>query len=165
MEYRLLTLWKLAAPRQAVYDAVRDSLDWPSWWPGSEQVEELAPGDATGIGSLRRYVWKGRLPYTLTFVARATRIEDPRLLAADVEGDLNGWGRWTFSQVGGVTTVRYEWQVRTTKAWMNAIAPLTKSIFAHNHHAMMRSGGEGLARRLDVRLIETYFGELPSPGA
>jgi hypothetical protein len=165
MEYQLLTEWKLAAPQQLVYDTVLDSLEWPSWWPGLEQVDELVAGDADGIGGLRRYVWKGRLPYRLSFVARTTRVETPCLLAAIVEGDLAGSGRWTFSHEEGVTNVRYEWQVRTTKPWMNALAPFARSIFASNHHDIMRSGGEGLARRLGAQLIEAYYGEMPAPHA
>ena len=161
MEYRLLTLWRIAAPRQQVFDAVLDSLQWPAWWPGAEYVEQIDAGNPDGTGSLRRYVWKGRLPYRLTFVARTTEIESPRLLVAAVEGDLAGSGRWTFADDASITTVRYEWKVRTTKLWMNAVAPLTRMIFANNHHATMQQGGEGLARRLDARLVDAFYGEIP----
>lgn len=164
MEYRLITLWHIAAPRRAVYDAVFDSLHWPAWWPGVEHVEQLDPGDEAGIGNRRRYTWKGRLPYRLTFVALATQIDAPRVLEAAVEGDLAGLGRWTFSHAAGITAVRYEWQVRTTRPWMNALAPLTRSIFVKNHHATMRDGGESLARRLDARLVDAYYGELDVHG-
>lgn len=160
MDYQLLTLWKIAAPRQQVYDAVFDSLHWPDWWPGVKHVEQISAGDADGIGSLRRYTWKGRLPYHLSFVACATKIERFRLLAADVDGDLAGTGRWTFLQDGGITTVRYDWQVRTTRPWMNALAPVAGGLFARNHHAVMREGGEGLARLLEARLVDAYYGEL-----
>lgn len=160
MDYRLITLWHIAAPRRAVFDTVFDSLHWPAWWPGVEHVEQLDPGDAEGIGNLRRYTWKGRLPYRLTFVARATQIEAPRVLEAVVEGDLTGSGRWMFSHEAGITAVRYEWQVRTMRPWMNALAPLTRPIFVKNHHATMRDGGEGLARQLDARLVHAYYGEL-----
>ena len=162
MEYRLLTLWRLSAPHQPVFDTVFDSLQWPVWWPGAEHVEQLAPGDSDGIGSLRRYVWKGPLPYRLSFIARATEIDKPRVLAADVEGDLSGFGRWTFRHNGGITTVRYEWEVRTTRLWMNALAPVIGTVLANNHHATMRQGGESLARRLDARLVDAFYGNLPS---
>ncbi|WP_420476561.1 SRPBCC family protein [Noviherbaspirillum sp. ST9] len=161
MEYRLLTLWKIAAPRRQVYDAVFDSLRWPAWWPAVEHVEQIASGDADGIGDLRRYIWKGRLPYCLSFVARATAIEECHLLAAEVDGDLTGSGRWTFLYDSGITTVRYDWQVRTTRLWMNALAPLARGIFARNHHAVMRQGGEALARHLETRLVNAYYGDLP----
>lgn len=160
MEYRLLTLWRLVAPREQVFDAVLDSLQWPSWWPGAERVEQIEPGGTDGIGSVRHYVWKGQLPYRLAFDARTTEIEKPQVLAAVVEGDLAGSGRWTFSHDNGVTTVRYEWQVRTTRLWMNALGPMIGAVFANNHHLTMRQGGESLARRLDTTLVEAFYGEL-----
>ena len=39
-------------------------------------------------------------------------------------GELTGTGRWRLFHHGGVTAVTYEWNVRTTKAWMNVLAPL-----------------------------------------
>jgi len=38
-------------------------------------VEELAPGDARGIGIVRRYTWRGYLPYRLTFDICVIHIE------------------------------------------------------------------------------------------
>jgi hypothetical protein len=52
-----------------------------------------------------------------------------------------------------VTAVTYEWKVRTTKRWMNLLAPLARPIFDYNHNVVMRWGGEGLARRLDCNLL------------
>ena len=53
----------------------------------------------------------------------------------------------------GVTAVTYEWNVHTTRAWMNALAPIARPIFAVNHDFVMRNGGEGLARLLGTRLL------------
>ena len=47
----------------------------------------------------------------------------------------------------------YEWNVHTTKAWMNVIGPVAKPLFAHNHDVVMRWGGEGLAQRLGCNLL------------
>ena len=160
-EYRLFTTWRIAAPLAQVFDAILHSLRWPEWWPGAELVEEIEPGNADGIGSIRRYSWKGRLPYRLGFCARATRIETPRVLEAVVTGDLDGTGRWMFSFEDGITTVHYEWHVRTTKPWMNAVAPFTRGVFTRNHHALMRKGGEALAHRLGARLVDEHYDEQP----
>lgn len=161
MEYRLLTIWRYAAPQKQVFDVIADAATWPSWWPGVDGVEELARGAADRIGAVHRYTWKGDLPYRLSFLARATRIEAPALLEAEVEGDLSGSGRWSFAYSAGVTTVRYEWRVRTTRPWMNLAAPLAGRLFVHNHHALMRRGGEALARKLDVPLVDSFYGAIP----
>ena len=51
------------------------------------------------------------------------------------------------------TTVTYEWNVRTTKPWMNVAAPLARPIFRWNHNVVMHQGGEGLAALLGARLL------------
>ena len=46
--------------------------------------------------------------------------------------------------------VRYDWNVVTTKPWMNLLAPVARPLFKWNHDAVMNWGAEGLARRLGV---------------
>jgi hypothetical protein len=43
--------------------------------------------------------------------------------------------------------------VRTTKRWMNLLAPFARPVFEYNHDVVMRWGGEGLARRLSCTLL------------
>ena len=57
-----------------------------------------------------------------------------------------------FDGADGVA-VTYDWRVETTESWMNALAPVARPVFAWNHHAIMRWGGEGAARRLGCRLV------------
>lgn len=162
-EYRFITSWQIEAPLQAVFDTILDSLHWSDWWPGVQAVEQLEQDDANGIGSLRRYTWKSLLGYGLRFDARAVRIAPPLVLEATVEGDLKGYGRWTFCHDRGVTTVCYEWDVHTTRHWMNWLSPVARGVFAYNHHVLMRRGAEGLAQRLRARLIGVSEHELPHP--
>ncbi|HSI23010.1 MAG TPA: SRPBCC family protein [Methylophilaceae bacterium] len=153
-KYHFLTTWKLDAPRAAVCQAIEDSLAWPEWWPGVERVEELASGDANGIGSIRRYTWKGRLPYRLTFDVQVTHMELQTMVEGVASGDVEGRGRWTFSTEGEFTVARYEWDVRPTLLWMRLLNPLASPLFRWNHDILMQQGGEGLARRLNTRLID-----------
>lgn len=152
-EYRFLTTWLLEAERDRVWDAVYDSDAWPEWWRGVIEAERLADGDEHGIGQYGRYVWKAKLPYKVEFFVRSTRVERPSLLVGEASGELAGTGRWRFFEQGGITAVLYEWDVRTTKAWMNLLAPVARPVFALNHDYVMRSGGECLAKRLGVRLL------------
>jgi uncharacterized protein YndB with AHSA1/START domain len=154
-EYRFLTTWLLEAERERVWDAIYDSERWPEWWKGVLEAERLAEGDEAGVGQLGRYVWRSRLPYRLDFRMRTTRVERPHLLEGDADGELTGTGRWRLFEDGGVTAVLYEWNVRTTRAWMNLLAPVAGPIFAVNHDHVMRNGGQGLAKLLGVRLLAT----------
>jgi uncharacterized protein YndB with AHSA1/START domain len=153
-EYAFVTTWRIEAPIEKVWDAIYHADRWPSWWKGVESVVKVAAGDDQGVGSIRRYTWKSRLPYRLVFEMRTTRVEKPVALEGEATGELTGTGRWQLSQDGGITTARYFWNVRTTQAWMNLLAPLARPIFAWNHDIVMRQGGQGLARLLGVRLIE-----------
>ena len=153
-EYRLLTIWYIEAPLEDVYAAIHNAPRWPDWWPGVKKVEEVAAGDANGINSVIRYFWQGRLPYQMVFEVCATRIEAGVALEGTIHGDLEGVGRWHFNNEGAVSVVRYEWYVRSTRWWMNLIAPFARSVFIRNHAILMKQGAEGLARSLGSRLVK-----------
>ncbi len=147
-DYTFVTLWRFRAPVDAVWALLHDAEAWPAWWRGVEQVEALAAGDALGVGTVRRFTWKSVLPYRLRFDLRVTRIEKPFALEGEAFGELEGAGRWSLEADGDWTRVRYDWTVRTTRPWMNALAPLLKPAFRWNHDVVMRRGAEGLGRRL-----------------
>ena len=152
IHYRFLTTWVLDAPREAVWEAIHGVEKWPSWWRGVELVQKVVPGDEDGVGSVYRHRWRSVLPYTVAFDMRTTRIEPPHVLEGEAHGELEGLGRWRFYE-GEATAVTYEWNVRTTRGWMNAIAPVGRPVFVWSHNVVMRWGGECLARRLGVELI------------
>lgn len=147
-DYAFVTRWRFRAPVEAVWAMLHDAEAWPAWWQGVERVEALAAGDASGIGAVRRFTWKSALPYRLRFDMRVTRLEKPLALEGEAFGELEGRGAWTLRSEGPWTSVRYDWNVRTTRAWMNALAPLFRGAFRWNHDRVMRRGAEGLARTL-----------------
>ncbi len=147
-DYSFVTLWRFRAPVEPVWQLIYRSEEWPGWWRGVERVELLEPGGDDGVGALHRYTWKSRLPYRLAFDMRLTRVEPHALIEGEAVGELQGTGRWSFSEAGGLTTVRYDWNVSTTKPWMNLLAPVARPVFKWNHDVVMRWGAEGLARQL-----------------
>jgi hypothetical protein len=152
-DYRFLTAWMLEAPIDPVWEAIHDAQSWPEWWPGVESVVELEPGDEDGVGGLSRHRWKSRLPYTVEFESRTTRVERPALIEGVASGELAGRGLWRLFERGGVTAVLYQWDVATTRPWMNLLAPLLRPAFRWNHDQVMRGGSGGLARRVGGRLV------------
>jgi uncharacterized protein YndB with AHSA1/START domain len=151
--YEFLTTWVLEAPRERVWEAIWESERWPEWWRGVERVVELEPAGEDGVGQRSRYTWRSRLPYDLDFEMRTTRVERPHLLEGEAAGELSGLGRWRLFEENSDTAVVYEWEVGTTKRWMNALAPLARPAFAWNHDWVMRNGGLGLAGLLGCRLL------------
>lgn len=148
--YSFITRWHVEAPIEQVWEPIFRCERWPEWWRGVESVVELDPGDADRVGSLWRYTWKSVLPYRLDFEMRVTGVEPPVYLDGVADGELAGRGEWRLfrSKSGTGTLVRYEWNVVTTSAWMNALAPLAAPVFAWSHDVVMRQGGEGLSRLL-----------------
>jgi uncharacterized protein YndB with AHSA1/START domain len=150
--YSFLTTWIVDAPREEVWDAIHGIERWPEWWSGVRRVEKLEPGDESGIGAVYRQEWRSVIPYPVRFDTRITRIERPHLIEAEADGELAGTGRWRFFG-GRETAVTYEWNVRTTRAWMNLVAPVARPAFRWNHNVVMHRGGEGLADLLGAKLL------------
>ena len=156
--FRFVTEWEIEAPLDRVCQAISDCRQWPRWWKAVERVEECEPGDANGIGSVKRFTWRGKLPYRLTFDIRITRAVALTMVEGRASGEVEGVGRWRFQSAGETTRVRYEWQVRTTRRWMNLIAPIAGPVFKWNHDQVMRQGAEGMARLLRARLVDLAYG-------
>lgn len=154
MDFHLVSEWYLAAPPGAVWAVLDAPEAWPQWRPEIQRVQALASGGSDREGAIHRTWWTSRLPYgfVMDFTTRA--VEKPQLLVVEATGDLVGIGRWELAAVPVGTRVRYTWQVFPHKAWMRWSAPLLAPLFAWNHHAVMRDGAAGMARRLGVELID-----------
>ena len=151
--YRFLTTWLLEAPRDRIWEQLKDAVSWPEWWQGVVRVDELDPGDEQGAGGRHRIEWRSRIPYPIEFEFQTDEVDAPRRMAGRAFGELEGTGVWRLWEEAGVTAVVYDWDVATTKPWMNALAPVARPVFAWNHDVVMRQGGEGLARRVGGRLL------------
>ena len=152
-DYRFLTTWLLESPREPVFEAIHDQERWPEWWRGMEEAVELRPGNGDGEGAVSRQRWRSRLPYRIEFEVTTHRVERPHLMEGRAVGELTGTGTWRLFEGDGVTAAVYEWNVMTTKAWMNVLAPLARPVFEWNHDWLMERGGEGIASLLRCPLL------------
>ena len=146
--YEFVTIWRVKAPIESVWNEIYHSTEWPKWWRGVESVVEVHKGDEAGVGSIHRYTWKSKLPYRLSFNMQTIRIEPPTLLEGIATGELQGRGLWQLSTQADETIVRYDWRVETTKQWMNLLSPIARPLFEWNHDVVMGWGAEGLRKRL-----------------
>ncbi|MEV7280098.1 SRPBCC family protein [Streptomyces sp. NPDC093111] len=140
--YRFRSVWRLAAPPDAVYTVLERAEEYPRWWP---QMREVVPLDErTGTARFRSL-----LPYDLVVTAEARR-RDPeaRVLEVALSGDLDGWARWTLLPDGPGTRALHEQEVEVRTPLMRALAVPGRPVFRANHALMMRSGRRGLAALL-----------------
>ena len=121
--YQFLTAWLLDAPREDVWDAIWDSGDGRPGGAASSR-RSRPTRHALRRRPARPYAWRSRIPYPVRFEVVSTLGRPPALLEGEASGGLEGIGRWRFFEHDGVTAALYEWNVRTTKPWMNAVAPI-----------------------------------------
>jgi uncharacterized protein YndB with AHSA1/START domain/quercetin dioxygenase-like cupin family protein len=141
-EYRFVDEWDVAAPPQAVFDAISDARTYPAWWrPVYIDVE--AEGPAV-LGKTSRQHFKGRLPYHLHTESTIVRLEPPHVVEADVTGDLRGHGKWTLTATETGTHVRFDWEVFADKALLRVLTPLLRPAFRWNHNWAIARAMEGL---------------------
>ncbi len=146
--YHFTTHWRFHAPLERVWLEIKAMNRWPEWWYYVERVELLQQGDADEIGAVYRLTWKTALPYKLTFCSRLVSEVKHKRLEGRTWGDLEGTGIWTFRFDGDTTSLHYDWTVKTTKTWMNIIAPVARPIFSWNHDRVMHAGYVGLKKKL-----------------
>jgi len=163
-EYRFETTWRVPTDQAAAWSVLSDGEGWPSWWPSVQRVEVLTEGEPGGVGRRLRYHFGTRLPYTLTFDARMVEVVEPIRLVAVAEGELAGTWVCEVAQDGEDVLVRHLWSVRTTRPWMNAVAPFAAPLFAWNHAALMREGGRGFGAHLGAVAVVTDDPRRPGPG-
>lgn len=149
-EFSLTTIWQIPASIESVWSCLIHTEAWPSWWKYVIAVDEISAGDPTGLNNVRHYVWRTALPYRLAIDLRVTELQSCNLVAVEVCGDLRGKGVCQFSShtASAETEVRFHWHVHTCKPWMNWFGDLIRPIFIWNHGKVMKSGEEGLIRRL-----------------
>lgn len=151
--YRFGSEWRIEARVDEVYEALLDWKGLSAWWPSIRDVRLVEEGQATGIGTRVAYSIKSPLPYSLDFNVRVVELDRPTRIHLTATGDLEGTGTWQLGGNGRLTVARYAWNVRTTKRWMNAVAPVARPAFAWAHNRVMAEGARGLASRLGGTLV------------
>jgi hypothetical protein len=148
-DYHFVSRWRVRGTVEEVSDVLGDAEGLARWWPSVYlKVETLEPGDERGAGQLVRLHTKGWLPYTLRWEFRTVATDDPHGYEVEAIGDLEGRGRWTFTQDGDFVKATYDWRVRARKPLLRALSFLLKPLFAANHRWAMRRGEQSLKLEL-----------------
>jgi mannose-6-phosphate isomerase-like protein (cupin superfamily)/uncharacterized protein YndB with AHSA1/START domain len=151
-EYLFVDEWDVAAPREAVFEALADAHSYPEWWkPVYIAVESEGEPE---VGKVSRQHFKGRLPYHLHTTSTITRLEAPEVIEANVAGDLAGHGKWTLTETAAGTHVRFDWEVTADRRLLRMLSPVLRPALRWNHAWAIARAQEGLepyAQRLAAR--------------
>jgi uncharacterized protein YndB with AHSA1/START domain/quercetin dioxygenase-like cupin family protein len=140
--YVFVDQWEVAAPPEAVFDAIADARSYPQWWrPVYLEVESEGPPE---VGKESRQHFKGRLPYHLHTRSVIVALDPPRTITADVDGDLRGRGTWTLTPTPGGTHVRFDWQVMADRRLLRVLTPVLRPLLRWNHNWAIARAMEGL---------------------
>jgi uncharacterized protein YndB with AHSA1/START domain/quercetin dioxygenase-like cupin family protein len=140
--YVFVDEWDVAAPQQAVFDAIADARTYPQWWrPVYLDVDADGPAE---LGKESRQHFKGRLPYHLHTRSTVVALDAPRTVTAEVDGDLRGTGTWTLTPTATGTHVRFDWQVHADRKLLKVLTPLLRPVFRWNHNWAIARAMEGL---------------------
>ncbi|MEA2448692.1 MAG: hypothetical protein QOG63_624 [Thermoleophilaceae bacterium] len=141
-EYQFVDEWDVAAPSEAVFDALADTRTYPHWWSAVYiDVESDGPPE---LGRESHQHFKGRLPYHLRTRSRTVALDRPRFIAADVDGDLRGHGEWTLTPTAAGTHVRFDWRVHADRRLLRLLTPVLRPAFRWNHNWAIARAIEGL---------------------
>jgi hypothetical protein len=150
--YTFCSIWELPASKRAVWQTLTTQpFSWQDWWPELSDVHDM--NLANGLsGTTFSCTWQAPVGYRLKSVVTLGKVIDLKQVTLHSDGDIEGTVVCRLKEkTAGQTNVKIDWQVMTTKAWMNYLAPLLKPLFIYNHHAVMRSGERGLRNYLGVK--------------
>jgi hypothetical protein len=95
VEIRSDRMYRFALAPAALWRQLLRVEDYPSWWPWVRRFD----ANALASGDVWRCTIQPPLPYALRCSLQLGAVIAPKLIEADVSGDLSGWARLEFREV------------------------------------------------------------------
>jgi hypothetical protein len=147
--YRFNNCWRIAAPLEESWNELMNYKRWPVWCAGLEKIETLGEIDQLKKGNHIRSVWRGALPYSVSFDTIIKDVAPYSFLSFNVAGDLCGEGICHFLSSDRNTTIHFTWNVFPTKLWMRMSAPFARAFFIGNHDLIIEQAVIGFIRMIE----------------
>jgi len=143
--YKFYSTWNITAPKDKVWHALAATpFSWQDWWPELIALHTLHAAPHL-INTRFSCTWRARAGYRLQATFTVIAVSELQRVTFRSEGDLIGTAVWNYQALdAGHTEITIDWQVYTSKPWMNWFGPLLGPIFTGNHHALMLSAEHGL---------------------
>jgi len=149
--YSFNNSWHINAPLEQSWDELFKYKKWSAWCDALEKIESLGQIDHLKKGNQIRSVWKGTLPYSVSFNAIIKDIAPYSFLSFNVTGDLHGEGICHFLRSNNNTLINFIWNISPTRLWMRMSAPFARPLFIENHDLIMEQVVSGFARMIEQK--------------
>lgn len=151
MTYSFATSLELTAPAERVWNTIHAVSDWKQWW---KAVRHIVSHQENGKEITTLTI--GTFFYSLTFSITLQDFKEYEYITFDSAGDLVGDGKFLFTSRADTTHLVFEWNVATTKPWMNRYGKLLRPFFVTAHNVVMWQFARGLAHTLHAQLHNVH---------
>jgi uncharacterized protein YndB with AHSA1/START domain len=140
----------IAAPIEKVWNTTRSLSQLKNWWAWLKDFK--APDEGLKPGSRFEFAVVSPLPYRLTIAATATEVVEPRLIRADITGDLRGPAEIELTPVTGGTDVALRWEVELMPRALRIAALASKPLMVWGQDWAVRVAVAGARRNIEDAL-------------
>ncbi len=127
----------------AFWDALDDTESWPRWWPWLRRFE----GAPLVAGSQLRGRVKPPLPYSIAVRLHVREAIAPRLIVADVTGDITGEARLDVVEDGSGCEVHLRSSLEPTHPGLRAVAGVIPVVARFGHDWVLDAGARQFRAR------------------
>jgi hypothetical protein len=110
--------------------------EFPRWWGWLRSFDS----DGLVTGGRAAFVVQSALPYQLSFSLELIEVTAPRLVVADVRGDLAGRARLEIDPEADGCRARLAWQLTPLDSVLRRMASFSRPLMAWSHDQVVRLG-------------------------
>ncbi len=125
-----------AASPEALWQALAQVGEYPSWWPWLRHFE----GSGLVAGTTWSAVVQPPLPYRLRFDLHLDEVEPPHLVTAHVTGDIAGHARLVIAPTGEGSELHLRSELSPTSPVLRAVARVAAPMARLGHEWVLDTG-------------------------
>lgn len=140
--------WQFGVPREALWEHINATAEYPSWWPWLREFDCSGPIVEGGRWSCAVVP---PLSYTVRFTIEFGRVEVGRVVDAVITGDIEGTARLTIESRSDGSNARLVSSLRPSNPLLRGFATVARPLVGYGHDWILDEG-----RR---QFVERAFGD------
>jgi uncharacterized protein YndB with AHSA1/START domain len=129
--------WRFDVPADALWQAVSRVDDFPRWWSWLDRFE----ADGLHAGATARFSVRPPLPYRLHVTVDVDEVEEGRLVAATIGGDVAGPARLEIDPLdAGASEARLVWSLELRRPTLVGLERVARPAMVWGHDTVVALG-------------------------